>query len=325
MSRYNLQEQLLRELHGFIAAEYGQLDTEAVDLILVSVLLPSIAPYFSTRRPHFILDTDWPSRDVSSAWFSLGGAAPAYALCNARLAKRKEDLLKEWVDKITLLDEPALFVESEWRSTSPLGRGNGSFNRMETVFSYKVLAARSLRLRVTHAKATAGLCTEPEARSQRLKDLAGRLIDNASIRGFPLAAKPELPKSFLYWCELLQKLNRDLSDWETLTSGLACLAPRLAILRGRDEITGEDWSAVRRVMRDSVSYATKTIIEEVRRSGQKGTYAKTISMKHAMNEAWILKESKRLKEERVILGSGRLLRGGHADFYELAMGTAAVL
>jgi hypothetical protein len=98
---------------------------------------------------------------------------------------------------------------------------------------------------------------DQEKDKAELARLTRRVLDNAHrTKSKP---SPRVPASFLYWCELLQRIAPMQSDWETLTGSIAAIARGIAALYndGRDP----DWRAAERVMRDCVPYVTAWLLE----------------------------------------------------------------
>ena len=246
----------LEELHIWLGARYNQYDRQATEVLLAALLPPELT---RTRRPWIIIETDYPSRDCSDAWFSFGGEAVVHSLSVPRVLRcaPSEEIVRNWVE-LRSTDAAGLFVESEWRRIMKIGRGAMSTFRG----NYQHLMSVCLRLRVAHPKGDYAVRVDRDADRLELGRLVRRVLDSSlrPARKPSETARDRPPASFLYWCELLQRVAPYLTDWEMLTGGLAAVARGIAILYsdGRPP----DWAAVDRIMRDCINPCTYQIMSQ---------------------------------------------------------------
>ena len=240
----------IAELHAFLADRYGQRDTQATDIVLTAMLDQTATGY---TRPSIIIESDWPLRDTADAWFSFGiEPEPVKALAAARTLRPRnsEALIQHWIDTQCI----RLYVDAEWR-------------RMPTIHpkarAYKTLLSRCVRLRVDHPKGEHGTRTLDEQARDRaeLARLAGRVLDSGFRRITGTVDHSHIPASFGYWCELLQYLAPLQYNWEALTSGFASVARLIPALYNDDRPA--DWIAAERLMRDTIPYTIRWILEHI--------------------------------------------------------------
>ena len=311
----------LTELHRFLEAQFGHKDRMATE-ILLTALLPTIVT--GHRRPWIIIETDWPSRDCQSAWFSFGltdcrldGATNILTTAgNAdRLAVRSlstprvqrsarcEEILQEWL-ALRRTDAPGLFVEAEWRRLPTAGRGA---TLLMATHSYSVLLSQCIRLRVDHPRGGYATLTRDEqtAVTNELRRLASRVLD-CSHRALtrPMTINSQLDKQIgklRYWLELLQRLAPLQTDWDALIGSVSACAT------GRDALYGEqterrlDGGTAERLMRDMIPYATRTILEQTALGRARGIKAfQLFKQSGQVADRAITHEIRRLARERVL-------------------------
>ena len=335
----------IAELHDFLAEKYAMRDTQAADLLLISLMYIDIdmryeglGPRTENRgrvtRPWFIVETDYPSRDTKYAWFSLGGEeVVARSLAVQRLSRLQkcEEVISSWLEERDA-GGPAILTDSEWRRLlvieQPLARYEGHMPigwRTIASNAYRLLLSTCLRLRVEHPRGPAALrgADETEANRIELARLVRRVLDNGmrtgtegrGPRSAPMDA--DLESRFLYWCELLQRVAPAQSDWEALTGGLAAVGRGTAILYNEDREF--DRIAVQRVMRDSIPYLTEWVLRTAampsdpaarRAWGVKRYEEETFGPNKALQA-----EVKRLQRNGVIRAIEGMRRGGRAYLY----------
>jgi hypothetical protein len=244
----------LDELHRWLESQYGHKDIQATEILLASQLGTAIT---HMKHPWIIIETDYPNRDTSDGWFAFGGEAQVKSLSVPRVQKSRfcEDIVQEWIAERSK-GEPQLFIDAEWRRLPTSGRGA---TLMMMTHSYSILLSMCIRLRVAHPRGDHAVRFDSEADKAELARLTRRVLDNAH-RG-KVKPIPAIPASFLYWCELLQRLAPLQADWETLTGSIAAVARNIALLYNDDRVP--DWRAAERVMRDSIPSLTAWLIEHV--------------------------------------------------------------
>jgi hypothetical protein len=314
--------QRIADLHAHLSARWGVTDTQAVD-VLLSACLP--AGCTGMKRPWVILETDYPNRDTAGAWFSLGGGCEgltvrSLAVPRVSRSQAAETMLQAWIG-MRRTDAPGVWVDAEWRRLPASGRGAGL---LMATHSYAILLAMCVRLRMTHPKSSQACLLNRDADATELARLTRRVLDIDLRRSaFSAAtaaalaplhchgeqqgnvtlvhgiAAPLHPPSFLYWCELLQKLCPIQTDWEALTGNLAAIARGIAMLYGDGR--PPDWRAAERVMRDTVPYMTGWLLEQcaLLRSGGKSRHKEFIAA-GAQIDTYVKRELKRLRAHGIV-------------------------
>ena len=248
----------IRELHDWLAARYCQTDTQGIDILLAAMLPQSVT---RVKCPWIILETDYPSRDTFDGWFNFGsdgaeGELPlSKSLVIPRVLRRRfhSDIVHKWVEERPA-GTPSLFVEPEWRRLPFSGRHQYSYDHI-----YAVLLSQCIRLRVVHPRGDQGMRLDRTADKLELARLTRRVID-CEFRQ-PIDPTIKAPSSFLYWCELLQRIAPQFTDWEALTGQIAAVARGISLLYsdGRPP----DWTAAERVIRDSIPYPTYDLLDRI--------------------------------------------------------------
>ena len=316
------------ELHDWLARRYGQHDRQATEIALCA-LLPPIAD--APARPWVIIETDWLNHDTADAWFDFGidesypdgvvrgtvrsMSAPRYM----RWDKARTEILQEWIDR-KAAGAHGLFVDPGWKVANVahdgIERGSrGSIDypgwRMRTAQAYQRLIAMSVRLRVDYPKSDRGVRPVNERFNDRaeLRRLAARVLDMdhrsartppviCSIADGSIADADAGQTNMLYWCELLQRLAPLQTDWESLTSNVWSVATTISTLYGDDR--APDWQAAERVMRDTVPYMTRWIMERTTDSSiASADAARTVSAQ-GRTDASFAREIKRLTAGEVL-------------------------
>jgi hypothetical protein len=296
----------IAELHDHLERRYGQRDRQATEILLASLLDRDL---LRARRAWIVLETDYPSRDVSPespAWFMFGGEnRTVESMSSLRTLARRyrvTNVTEQWLkDRETAA---RTLVESEWRR---LQQKIAYVNAM-TVFGYQCLMATSIRLRADYPRGDFILRPDREADRMELARLARRVLSSDHRDSRPMIANEDrIPAGLMYWCELLQKLCPMQTDWETLIGSLTSIARGISILYadGREP----DWAAAERIMRDSIHATTRWIIEECikydGRGGADGLGLRSRGMSVNDREHDIYSEIKRLLLEQVLVGRQR--------------------
>jgi hypothetical protein len=263
----NLYPGRIQEVHRFLETVWGVRDTQAIDLLLASLL-----PEFVTRlrHPWYVLETDWNLRDCFGAWFTFGGAgADPQALAKARILRyqSREDCIAAWMER-WYGGCPNLFVEAEWRGAL---RSPVSYASRDITQGYMQLLGCCLRLRTIYPRTGMHYLQpidEQHANILELDRLTRRVLDN-NWRSPP--AEVPAVKSLPYWCELLQRIAPAQTNWEALTGNLLAAAWSIPALYadGRPP----DWRAAERLIRDSVPWMTRWVIEQVASGEEKSMAA----------------------------------------------------
>jgi hypothetical protein len=295
----NPYPQRIEELHQCLESRYGQRDRQATEILLIAMLDPAIT---RTRRPWIMIETDWPRREFHDAWFAFGAVGDAIipkSLALARIARAQagEAIMQEWLAG-RRAGTPGIFVEAEWRRLPRSGGSHGG-NLWRITHSYAVLLAQCVRLRVAHPRSNIATRFDTDADGAELCRLTRRVLDNEFRRTAAPKADP-LPPSFLYWCELLQKVAPCQTDWESLTGGLASAARGIATLYcdGRSA----DWRAAERIMRDTIGYETSVILSQAGMGRSEGRKAfEVFCRQHDSTYDTTVEEIRRLNREGVIL------------------------
>lgn len=319
----NLYPQRIADLHDHLADKWQQRDKQATEILLASLLPASVT---RLMQPWLIIETDYPNRDTDAGWFSFGGLVPAKSMAEPRLQRREpcEKILAAWMED-KKRGKPGVFIESEWRRSYNYTRiGRQSAN---LTLHYRVLTYSSIRLRVDHPRGDSALRMNRDQDRQELARLTQRVLDSALRPArTPFAERISAPPSFLYWCELLQRLSPHLADWENLTGSLAAIAYGIATLYndGRDP----DWQAVERLIRDMIPYQTGYIMRQAdkppkaegesawslfRASGMVADEPFTVEVARLVREGVL---ARRRQTKRVKAASGR--GGYHPGKYAIA-------
>ena len=284
----------IEELHAWLEARYGQRDRQATGILLTALLTEEVT---GARKPWFVIETDFPSRDTRSAWFSFGGQIVVRSMSTARAAphRHRERLLAEW---IAPEQRQGLFVDSEWQRLSHLTAGRSHPSTL--VSDYALLMSRCLRLRVAYPKGDWATRADREESAAGLYRLLRRVLDDTWREPKMLPGSREaVPAGMLYWCELLQKASKLQTDWDALVAQLAAVA-RNACTLYNDPARGADWRMSERLIRDSVNWVTAWIMrgaKEGRELMPYDPYAAADS--RALSTLWKA-EIRRLRMEGVI-------------------------
>jgi len=285
----------IEELHQWLEHKYSHRDRQATEILLTAMLPES---QLGSRRPWFIIETDYPNRDTRAAWFSFGGALDAKSLSDARIMHWRmcDGLCAQWLDNRSA-GLPGVFVEAEWRkliSQIHIGRYRWHLRR-----NYVAMMYTCLRLRVAHPRGMQALLPDRAGDHSELARLTRRVLDPDYRPNYTGSFCPP-PGPFLFWCELLQKLSPHFADWETLTGSLAAVARGVSVLYadGRPP----DWMATDRVMRDSINHVTTWIMQQSALLRSKGMKAHTLFDRsgHTLDQHYI-EEIRRLKREEILL------------------------
>lgn len=254
----------LEELHCWLADRFGQRDRQATEILLSGQL----SRPGQSRPPWLIIETDYPSRDMTSGWFSFGGQVKALSMAVPRVQRSQvcEEIMQGWLADRSV-GRCGLFVESEWRKPprlSPVQMWGKFGHRAQRTHTYAILLSQCIRVRVEHPRTDHVIRDGREADLRELGRLTGRVLDcymrsNQTPNGSALispgqatwqgAGPSDVPKSFLYWCELLQRIAPLQTDWESLLMNLSGVARGIGYLRG-DGVA--DWAAALRCFRDCV-------------------------------------------------------------------------
>jgi hypothetical protein len=295
----------IEELHQWLEARFGQKDRQATEVLLTALLDPKLT---RRKRPWLIVETDYPSRDTSEAWFSLGGEAATHSLAVPRVMRTQqcEETLQRWLSTRTAPGSAAgatgVFVDAEWRRlpdrlpASQLWTHVG-WRQMMTR-TYAVLMAMCVRLRVEHPRSAYAALADRHEDLAELGRRARRVLDD-SHRAIVSDAAVRLPDAFMYWCELLQRIAPLQTDWESLVGNLTAIATGVAALYadGRDP----DWRAVERVMRDSIPFVTVEILKQTALKRSEGIQAYQRFRKYGYAPHRLANdEVKRLNVERIV-------------------------
>lgn len=313
----------LAAIHSHLASHYGQRDTQATEILLAALLPASLT---RMRRPWLILETDYLNRDTSDAWFSLGvpETVQARSLAIPRVMRREPG--HEYVEEILrerTRDVPGVFTDAEWRRVHYSGRGWTA----EARANYYVLMATCVRLRVEHPKSDYAIrdTAAREAGRRELARLARRVMDtelrarepvdsrdhtvaHRTLNAFDFAVVNtpggntpvrDIPKSFFYWCELLQRMAPVQQDWESLTGALVAIARGVSYLYGDGR--PPDWEAAERVYRDTIPYATGWLMGEAEKSPVVAKNAYYKSGGEMLTRERVVLELQRLHREGVLL------------------------
>lgn len=252
----------INDLHNFLEREYGQKDRQATEILLSCLLEEKIT---QTKSPRLIIETDYPSLDTSGAWFSLGLNNWVQPLALARINRRQasEELVQSWL-RVEQEGRRLFFVDAEWRRMPTSGHGA---RLLMMTHAYGILLSQCLRLRVEYPKGIFSTQINRDGKIQELNALTYRVLDN-QFRDYGNAHSAQPPASFLYYCELLQKLAPMQSDWDVLVGGLVTITRNITLLY--NDGRPSDWAAATRVMRDCIPYTTRWILEHVNEARHKG-------------------------------------------------------
>ena len=287
------------EAVNLAASEFGVKDREAVELLLAA-RIPCGIPY-----PWIVLETPYYRLDPSGSWFAcLFDRITVLPLLRTMRPRASNS---EIVEILRGRETPRLFIEPNWE--------------LPTTVHYNLkmlpyLTQECVRLKTGYPKGAL-----PGYRSVQLLETAVVRVLDTRWR----TAQPELPATpppLPYWCELLQKLSPPLRDWESLLGNLCALAGRRAYLFDR-RVDSTDWSAVNRLMRDSIPAWTKEMLGHL---GSRGGFK---SLRGKYSRALIEKELERLLKEGVLINhrGDWLLRDSAergADLQELLAGNPQI-
>ena len=268
----NIYPARIAELHTFLEDNYGHKDRQATEILLTCLLQPRVT---GRLRPWVIVETDWPRRTTADAWFSFGlgvDLARPLAVPRGMLTLRESGrAIDSWCDGYVRGDI-GLFVEPNYkradhdrrgqRAGGPMAHGSRWLNDT----AYRRLMALCVRLRVADPLGPYGLKTPDEqaAVTNELGRLTRRVLDS-DLRAL---SRPKVadnaqtrPDSLLYWSELLLKLAPLQTDWPVMTSHLSAAAHGVPVLYddGRDI----DWCHAERLLRDTIPWQTREILEAV--------------------------------------------------------------
>lgn len=215
------------------------------DRLAIEVLLSAAIACPRTCASWIILETPWHDRRFENAWFGLGGniwrPTPLKKMRSTGSAKFKA-IVDQWLEG----DEAHLFIEPECE------RYVGCCFLSEA----PLVQLRSLRIRVPTTRNAGVLRTLDWHARQREDDKVRACVE--TILEDRIGARPDDPPKFiqppwfLFYAELLQRLNPWFIDWRVLLITLAGIAVRHAYLHGLTE-TGPQQSAVlARVAADSI-------------------------------------------------------------------------
>lgn len=282
----------IEELHNHLESRYGQRDRQATEILLCA-LLPT--PITRAARPWFVIETDYPSRDTSDAWFSFGGIVPVMSLAAARVQRndQREQMINVWL-AARQIDETGLFVDAEWRRLTHLQAGRAHPSLF--VSSYGLLMSRCLRLRVEYPKGGHAARLDKEADKTELARLTRRVLDNEHRS--PATSAAPVPAGMYYWCELLQRLSTLQTDWDALIGSLAATARNVSILYNDPVARQPDWHTVERLIRDMVNYTTAYIVRQCGEKKKPRAWD-TYNDGYKLNRDWN-REIARLRREGVI-------------------------
>ena len=124
----------IEELHEHLERRYCLRDRQATEILLAS-LLPVSAT--GRIRPWITVETDYPNRDMTTAWLSFGGEAPAFAMSSARVLRYKpaEELIQSLLNRRSS-GSAGILVESEWRRPVHSGGSGGPKIYMTDIYGH---------------------------------------------------------------------------------------------------------------------------------------------------------------------------------------------
>jgi hypothetical protein len=126
----------------------------------------------------------------------------------------------------------------------------------------------------------------------------------------------EVPQSFLYWCEMLQRLAPRQHDWEALTGQIASVAYGISYLY--NDARAPEWEAAERLIRDAIPATTSYLMSRIIEQKPKQNLSKRqLCADTILSSREFYREFKRLEEERVIVRAGYKYKLGHVDWREL--------
>jgi hypothetical protein len=227
------------ELNLFLRSTCSIDDSEAVAILCAAALrCPRTKPVW------LIIETNWFARHCENAWFSFGGYWQPRTLAELRSMRPRQanQTIVEWLDE---LPQPHLFVEADFERLPHFQRLHES----------RFLLARSLRVRTMSPRSPSALPVDEREQTRRGDILNALIRSLVEDRAQARPADPPTfhqPASFLYHCEILQRLSPWYPDWDQLITALASLAIHHAHLFGRSETTEADFKIMARVAADSV-------------------------------------------------------------------------
>lgn len=293
-----------------LTTHYSYADKHTVEIILASQL-----PLKECGRalfPWLALETAWGSVDCTRAWFSFGGLITPQSLSQIRLMRPRNahNQIAEWLSELG--KRPMLLVESEYRKATKVHMN---------CRAYPALQSQLLRVWTKNPKNGMAVGERPESVEQELRYLADRVIGKGAegLRvGSTLNAPLKAPGSLLYWCEVLQKLNPAMRDWDALTRNIRNLVVRRAELYNR-AVEHQDWLAMGRVMADCVPYYVSEIIKLVA-VNKDPTTRQRMERVTGLDENMIKWTVEFLKDVRVLMSVARGYKVTHSDYSTLVKG-----
>lgn len=260
----------IEELHLHLERVFGQKDRQATE-ILLAALIPRET--LGRDRPWIIIETDWPRRDCEDAWFAFGGVARPRSLAIPRVYRWREceALCAEWIEG-KAKGNHGIFVESEWRVLNDFdSRWRNRGGTAGTPTAYRTLVSQCVRLRVAAPYGPLALQPDKTAALLELARLSTRVLDGEWRTSRHSPPRISAPKSFLYWSEIVRTLAPAQTDFDAMASAFvaAALGIPLLYMDGR----APDWSAVERLMRDTVHQATHEILRQTALKRSEGVQA----------------------------------------------------
>jgi len=300
------------ELHEWLTARYGQRDRQATEILLAQMLDQTVS---RRRAPWIIIETDYPSRDTSDAWFSFGGEARpeprSLAVPRTLRAQKCETILQEWLADS---GKPCLFVEAEWRRLPTAGCGA---KLLMTTHSYGTVLSACVRVRVEHPRGSHAARSEQDADAAELARLTRRVLDNdhrvnlgAAIADYSAST----PESLFYWSELVQRVAPIQTDWEALTGSLVTIARNIGLLYGDGR--GPDWRAAERTMRDTIPYTVEWLLGQTSLDKKRGIKAYRLFRESGYGvDGPLVKEIRRLHHTGVLVAQRGMAQTDSFRYY----------
>jgi hypothetical protein len=194
--------------------------------------------------------------------------------------------------------------------------------------SYGALLSQCLRLKAGHPKSDRALrpLEERMAGRMELRRLAARVLDCSHRQlAQSVFARISVPRSYLYWIELVQKLCPVQGDWDVLAGGIHQITVNRMYLRQEGAPQwAEDWKTGERLMRDTIPYMTRWIMERAAMPRTAAAAAMDAYRKTGENlSASFLNEVRRLVSEGVLVMRKSVKTYGfkyHPWLYRLANG-----
>ena len=255
----------LDDLYSFLNREYSvgaeEADQDAIDVLLAAQMsIPRQAV-----SPPIIIETDWLSRDCSTAWFAFGGAIipRAVGILQERRARESAKRLDEWTAESAARGLPVVFVDPEWRTPRrwPNVRSGAGFN-VGRCFQ------DCLRVRARSPKSLGILAVDPygaDARAAKLNHLCKQVVACQFRNSVSISPRLVVPKYYAYYCEIALKLCQGHpagASWEWLTNTIARFAVRNAWLYGREETGEADWALAGRLLAWQVPIWTAGLLRQ---------------------------------------------------------------